>query len=284
MTSLHYEQQYLDLCNKLLTKGVWTNNSRTGKRCLSTETTIFQYDVGAGEFPLITTRKAFYKMAIAEVIGYWQGLTNANDFAALGAKTWNANADKNTSWLNNPNRKGQGDMGNVYGYFGHNFGGVNQFEKVYNNLRKGIDDRGEIITYWKPDQFNEGCLRPCLHSVQFNLLGDTLSMTATQRSCDVPLGLVANMIQCYIMLVLMARITGHKVGKVIHVINQPHVYEDQVDLLAEQVKRDIINCSPKLIVCNSIQTWKDIMDLTNMDKFILTGYESHEKMVFPFSE
>ncbi|AHK11150.1 thymidylate synthase [Shewanella sp. phage 1/40] len=284
MTSLHYEQQYLDLCNKLLTKGVWINNSRTGKRCLSTETTIFQYDVGAGEFPLITTRKAFYKMAIAEVIGYWQGLTNANDFVKLGCATWLANSNKNTSWLNNPNRKGDGDMGNVYGYFGHNFGGVNQFEKVYNNLSNGIDDRGEIITYWKPDQFSEGCLRPCLHSVQFNLLGGILSMTATQRSCDVPLGLVSNIPQCWIMLYLMARITGHKAGKVTHVINQPHVYEDQVDLLRLQLNREPIDCKPEIEVCDSIQTWEDIMNLKNMDKFMLYGYQSHDRIDFPFSE
>ena len=278
------EQQYLKLCKDILENGTWIENERTGKRCLSGRTTVFTYDVGNQDYPMVTTREVFPKMSLAEPIGYWQGLTSAADFRKLGTKTWDANANKNKVWLTNPNRKGEDDMGKVYGYFGHNFGGVNQFHKVYNNLRNGIDDRGEIITYWKPDQFDEGCLRPCLHSLQFNLVGDTLDMTATQRSTDVPLGLVANMQQCYLMLYLMARITGHKAGIVTHVLNQPHVYEDQVELLKLQVERTPIGCEPTLHVCGSIQTWEDIMNIKNMDKFFVTGYESHERIDFPFSE
>jgi thymidylate synthase len=278
------EQQYLELCKVILENGTWIVNERTGKRCLSGRTTIFTYDVGNKDYPMLTTRKVFPKMTLAEPIGYWQGLTSAADFRKLGTKTWDANANKTKEWLSNPNRKGEDDMGKVYGYFGHNFGGINQFHKVYNNLKKGIDDRGEIITYWKPDQFNEGCLRPCLHSLQFNLAGDTLDMTASQRSTDVPLGLVANMQQCYLMLYLMARITGHKAGVVTHVLNQPHVYEDQIELLKVQVERQPLDCKPELYVCESIQTWEDIMDIKNMDKFFVTGYESHESIDFPFSE
>jgi thymidylate synthase len=282
--SYNYEKQYLDLCESLLDNGMPTLNKRTGKTCLVGETTIFTYEVGNQEFPIITTRQAFPKMSIAEPVGYWQGLTSAEDFRKLGTRSWDSNANKTIAWLDNPNRKGIDDMGKVYGYFGHNFGGVNQFKKVVDNLSKGIDDRGEIITYWKPDEFDEGCLRPCLHSLQYNLVGKTLNMTASQRSCDAPLGLVANMMQCYVMLALMARIVGHKAGKVTHVINNPHVYEDQIDLLGEQLTRDIVPCNPKLHICESIQSWEDIMALENMDKFTLTGYEHQGRIDFPFSE
>ncbi len=278
------EQQYLKLCQDILDNGTWIENERTGKLCLSGRTTVFTYDVGGEDYPMVTTRKVFPKMSLAEPIGYWQGLTSAADFRKLKCKTWDANANKTKAWLVNPSRKGEDDMGKVYGYFGHNFGGVNQFQKVYNNLKNGIDDRGEIITYWKPDQFHEGCLRPCLHSLQFNLVGDTLDMTATQRSTDVPLGLVANMQQVYFMLKLMARITGHKAGIATHVLNQPHVYEDQVELLKLQVGREPVDCISKLHICDSIQTWEDVMDIKNMDKFFVTGYESHDRIDFPFSE
>ena len=283
---MSYEKEYLSLCKKILEEGVWVENERTGKRCLSTETTVFTYDVGNEIYPIITTRKCFPKMSLAEPVGYWQGLTSAGDFRKLGTRTWDANANLTKAWLENPLRKGEDDMGKVYGYFGHNFGGVNQFKKVYENLRNGIDDRGEIITYWKPDQFHEGCLRPCLHSLQFNLLGDTLSMTATQRSTDVPLGLVANMQQCYIMLYLMARVTGNKAGKVTHILNQPHIYEDQVELMKVQVKRESLLdcCKPTLHVCDSIQVWDDIMAIKDMSCFTLSDYVSHERIDFPFSE
>ena len=278
------DKQYNTLGKDLLENGVWVTNERTGKKCLTGETVIFTYDLRTESFPIITSRQAPFKLGVAEVVGYWQGLTSAKDFRKLGTKSWDANANLNKSWLENPNRKGEDDLGRVYGYFGHNFGGVNQFEKVYNNLRFGIDDRGEIITYWKPDQFDEGCLRPCLHSVQFNLLGDVLHMTATQRSCDVPLGLVANTQECWIMLELMARITDNKAGKVTHVINQPHIYEDQVCLFQMQMESGCVECSPELTICESIQTWEDIMKLENTDKFTLTNYEHLGKISFPFSE
>lgn len=284
MSNIYKEQDYLDLCQSIIDKGDWVENKRTGKRCLVGRTTVFNFDVGSGVYPIPTTRKCFPKMTLAEPIGYWQGLTSAKDFRKLGTVSWDANSNKNKSWLTNPLRKGEDDMGKVYGYFGHNFGGFNQFEKVYNNLRNGIDDRGEIITYWKPDQFHEGCLRPCLHSLQFNLIGDTLDMTATQRSCDLPLGGVANFQQVYLMLYLMARITGHKAGVATHVINQPHIYEDQVELMKIQLKREPVLCTPKLEVCKSIQTWEDVMAIKNMDKFVLTGYTPHERIDYPFSE
>ena len=33
------------------------------------------YDVGGGQFPLITTRKSYWKSAIAELLGYLRGKT-----------------------------------------------------------------------------------------------------------------------------------------------------------------------------------------------------------------
>ena len=278
------DKQYNDLGKSLLEDGTWVENKRTGKKCLTGETVIFTYDLRTDNFPIITSRQAPFKLGVAEILGYWQGKTSAADFRKLGTKSWDANANLNKSWLENPNREGEDSLGKVYGYFGHNFGGVNQFLKVYNNLKNGIDDRGEIITYWKPDQFDEGCLRPCLHSIQFNLLGEELHMTATQRSCDVPLGLVANTQECWIMLELMARITGNKVGKVTHVINQPHIYEDQIGNFIMQMERGYVECKPKLTICESIQTWEDIMELENTDKFTLTNYEHLGKISFPFSE
>ena len=279
------EKQYLSICQDVIDNGVWVENERTGVRCLTGRTAIMTYNVGDKEFPMVTTRKVFPKMSIAELTGYWQGLTSAADFRKLNCRTWDANANLNKAWLENPHRGGEDDLGFIYGAVGHDFGGIDQFEKVYNNLRNGVDDRGEIITYWKPDEFYRGCLRPCLHSVQFNLLGGILDMTAIQRSCDLPLGTAgANMMQCYTMLYLMARITGHKAGVVTHVMNQPHIYENQVELMKEQLSRDIVPCKPELHICESIKTWQDIMDLKNMDKFTVSGYESHGRIDYPFSE
>ena len=91
------------------------NNKRTNKRCLTIINADLTYDVEKKNFPLVTTRKSFWRSAIAELIGYIRGYDNAADFRKLGTKTWDANANENTEWLNNPHRKGVDDCGLIYG-------------------------------------------------------------------------------------------------------------------------------------------------------------------------
>jgi thymidylate synthase len=45
---------------------------------------------------------------------YIRGYQSAAQFRALGCNTWNANANKNQAWLDNPHRKGEDDMGLCY--------------------------------------------------------------------------------------------------------------------------------------------------------------------------
>ena len=107
-------KQYLDLCKRIIEEGEWVENKHTGKRCLTVINADLTYNVADNEFPLVTTRKSYWKAAIAEFIGYIRGYSSAADFRALGAKTWDANANENEAWLNNPYRKGEDDMGRVY--------------------------------------------------------------------------------------------------------------------------------------------------------------------------
>ncbi len=111
-------KQYLALCQRIIDEGEWIDNKRTGTRCLTVINADLEYDVANNQFPLITTRKSFYKAAIAELLGYLRGYDNAAQFRAIGCNTWNANANENSAWLNNPHRKGEDDMGRVYGVQG----------------------------------------------------------------------------------------------------------------------------------------------------------------------
>ena len=62
-------KQYRELCKRILNEGVMVHNERTGKGVLTVVNADLEYNVGAGEFPLVTTRKAYYKPAIAELLG-----------------------------------------------------------------------------------------------------------------------------------------------------------------------------------------------------------------------
>ncbi|GAL10722.1 thymidylate synthase [Vibrio astriarenae] len=109
-------KQYLDLCQRIVDEGTWIENERTGKRCLTVINADLTYDVANNQFPLVTTRKSFWKAAVAELLGYIRGYDNAEDFRKLGTKTWDANANLNEAWLNNPYRKGEDDMAECMAY------------------------------------------------------------------------------------------------------------------------------------------------------------------------
>lgn len=281
-------KQYLDLCQRIVDDGVWVDNKRTGKRCLTVINADLTYDVAAGEFPLVTTRKSFWKSAIAEIIGYIRGYDNAADFRALGTKTWDANANDNADWLANPHRKGTDDCGFIYGKVGRNFpkpdgGSIDLLRQIVDDLSNGIDNRGEIFTFYHPGAFHMGCLRPCMYSHHFSLLGDTLYLNSTQRSCDVPLGLNFNMVQVYFFLAIMAQITGNKPGQAYHKIVNAHIYEDQLDLMQDvQLKREPYP-APKLIINPEIKTLEDLETWVTLDDFDVEDYQHHEPIRYPFS-
>lgn len=303
-------KQYLDLCNRVLAEGTWIANERTDTRCLTVINADLEYDVGNNSLPLLTTKKMAYRSAIAEILGYLKGYTSAADFRALGTRTWDANANENSAWLANPARKGEDDMGLVYGAVARNWPvidrtsagtlivpgdwkvtetglvakneSIDTIKKVTDNLSKGIDDRGEIVTFWNPGMFNLGCLRPCMHTHQFSLLDGTLYLHSFQRSADIPLGLPFNMIQCFVLLALVAKITGHKPGKVYHKIVNAHVYENQLPLLQEQLKRQPFK-APKLWINSDIKSLDDIINWVTPDDFMITDYEHHPTIKYPFS-
>ncbi|WP_305407163.1 thymidylate synthase [Photobacterium leiognathi] len=281
-------KQYLALCQRIVDDGVWIENERTGKRCLTVINADLTYDVANNQFPLITTRKSFWKAAIAELLGYLRGYDNAAQFRAIGCNTWNANANDNQSWLNNPHRKGEDDMGRVYGVQGRRWQKpdgtpIDQLKKIVDDLTKGIDDRGEILTFYNPGEFDMGCLRPCMHTHTFSLLGDTLYLTSYQRSCDVPLGLNFNQVQVFTLLALMAQITGHKAGQAYHKIINAHIYEDQLELMRDvQLKREPF-ASPQLKINPKIKSLEDLETWVTLDDFEVIGYEHHDAIQYPFS-
>lgn len=281
-------KDYLNLCQRIIDEGTWIENERTGKRCLTVINADLTYDVANNQFPLITTRRSYWKAAIAEILGYIRGYDNAADFRSLGTKTWDANANENMTWLNNPHRKGPDDMGRVYGVQGRRWqtpdgSCLDQLKKIVDDLSKGIDDRGEILTFYNPGEFDMGCLRPCMHTHTFSLLNDTLYLTSYQRSCDVPLGLNFNQVQVFTLLALMAQITGHKAGMAYHKIVNAHIYEDQLPLMRDvQLKRTPFPL-PQLAINPDIKTLGDLETWVTLDDFEVTGYQCYEPIHYPFS-
>lgn len=294
---------YLATLRRIRDEGVWIENARTGQRCKTLINVDLTYHVDEGKFPLDTTRKSFWKAAIAELLGFIRGETNAATFRELGTKTWDANANLNESWLNNPNRKGEDDMGLVYGAVGNNWpilnkasilvadplleiGKLDLLAKIVDNLSKDIDDRGEIWTFWNPGVFQLGCLRPCMFMHHFSLDGEGyLHLNSYQRSYDALLGGNFNAVQCYTLLALIAQITGHKPGKVYHKVINAHIYEDQWDIMLDSghLEREEFDF-PTLKINPNIQSLDDLRTWVTVDDFEVEGYHHHDAIKYPMQE
>lgn len=286
------ELQYLSGLEYIYTKGTNLHNARTGTTCRTVINVDMVYDARTNKAPILTTRKAPPKLAIAELLGYVRGVTSAAQMRELGAKSWDANANQNKAWLANPNRSGEDDLGLVYGAVARNWpvqdapvtsdcSTIDLFRKVYENLRKGVDDRGEIITFWNPGMFHLGCLRPCMYEHQFSLLGDDLYLNSTQRSSDWPLGTVANMLQCWLLLRLMAQITGKNPKFAYHKNVNSHIYGDQLPLVLEQLSREVLE-EPTVDINPDIKTLEDLENATLAD-FTINYEHFHPAIQYPFS-
>ena len=179
-------------------------------------------------------------------------------------------------------------MGRVYGVQGRSWvrpdgSTLDQLQKIVDDLKRGVDDRGEIMTFYNPGEFDMGCLRPCMHTHHFSLLGGKLYLNSIQRSADLPLGINFNQCQVFALLALVARITGHQPGKAYHKIVNAHIYEDQLELMRDvQLKRKPFP-SPKLHINPEIKTLKDLETWVTTDDFEVSDYQHHEPIKYPFS-
>ena len=296
-------KQYNEIMNRIIKEGEWIKNERTGKSCKTLINADMEYDF----CPLVTTRKSYWKSAVAEFVGYLRGYTNAAQFRALGTKTWDANANENKAWLNNPHRKGGDDMGRVYGAQGREWRKpefyvmtgvddwddappqwknglvVDQLKNIYDDLKSGTDNRGEILSFYNPGEFDMGCLRPCVHTHQFSLVNGTLYLHSYQRSNDLPLGGNANMVQLWFFLNLMAQITGNKVGKVYHKTVNCHIYEDQYETALIEAARTPIDCVPIMKINPRIKTLEDVETLFTLEDVTVENYEHHPALKYPMS-
>lgn len=282
-------QAYIEIGKRILEQGVWVENARTKQKTLSIIGATFEYDLSDGSVPVVTTKKLFWKSAIAEMLGYIRGYQSAAQFRELGCNTWNANANENQAWLDNPYRQGEDDMGLCYGVIGRAFPGIendapfDQYQKIINDLSSGVDDRREILTFNHPNLIHRACLPACMHTHHFNLLGDRLYLESYQRSSDYALGQPFNHFQVAFLLMITAQITQNKLGKMRHHLSNVHLYENQVEIFKNEQSTRIPFHPPKLKINPQIKTLNDLETWVSMDDFELIDYQHHPAIKYPFT-
>lgn len=266
------ERQYLSLMRNILENGELVYNTRTKSNCL----TLLNQQIKFSEFPLVTTRKSYWKQAILEMICYIRCYVHLDQFHKLGVRTWDANA---AAW-NSPDKTDDGEVGLIYGASARETGVT--YKQILKQIQQDPHDRGIIWNFWNPEYFDLGCLRPCMFNHHFSVLNNKLYLTSTQRSADVPLGLNFNMVQAWFLLNITAKLTGLEPGDVTINITNCHIYENQIELAKLQVERTPLS-SGELQGLDSI----DLSTLLVLDNPLtgvsLTGYKYHPEIKYPFT-
>ena len=272
-------KQYLDILEDVMETGIDSSN-RTGTDTRFKHANMTSYDLAHG-FPIITTKKFPFKVCVAEMLGFIRAYDSAADFRELGVKFWDDNANKNEQWLNNPNRKGEDDLGRIYGVQSRDWqgpnGSIDQLKAVVKDLSNGIDNRREIVTHWNPGEIDQMALPPCHMFYQFGIRDGHLDMIMYQRSCDLFLGVPFNITGYSWLLSVIAHITGLKVGVFSHVMWNYHIYHNHFDQVREQLSRTPHKL-PTLKIDPTIQSLNDLETWVIPDNFELVGY-THDPLI-----
>ena len=275
-------KQYLDLIQDVLENGQ-KREDRTGTGTISKFGYQMRVNLEEG-FPLLTTKKVFYRGIFEELFWFLKGETNIRPLALKNVKIWNDwPYDK---YSKSPEFKGEtmeefiqkicddekfaekwGDLGPVYGKQWRNFGGVDQITQLIDNLKNNPFSRRHLVVAYNPAEVDKMALPPCHAFFQFYVSADKkkLSCQLYQRSADLFLGVPFNIASYSLLLAMVAQVCGYEPYEFIHTFGDAHIYLDHIDQIKEQLSREPKKL-PKLWLNSEI---KNIFDFTIDDVKIL---------------
>lgn len=107
-------------------------------------------------------------------------------------------------------------------------------------LKTNPHDRRMICSAWNPLVLmsNEAALPSCHYSWQVTVVGDELNLAWSQRSCDMFLGIPANISSYALLLHLLAKEAGFKEGKLIGFLMDTHIYANHMEQVNEVLSRE----------------------------------------------
>ena len=220
--------QYHDLLEKILEKGV-SKPDRTGTGTLSIFGYQMRFDLEAG-FPMLTTRKIFWKNVLSETIFFLEGRTNIKYLHKNNVHIWDEWADEN------------GELGRIYGVQWRSWRGANgqtydQIADVISQIKKNPQSRRLIVSAWNVAEISEMALPPCHTLFQFYVSGNKLSCQLYQRSGDAFVGIPYNIASYALITHYIAAQTGLEVGEFVHTLGDAHIYINHVEAAKELLKR-----------------------------------------------
>ncbi|XP_019165413.1 PREDICTED: putative bifunctional dihydrofolate reductase-thymidylate synthase [Ipomoea nil] len=280
----HEEHMYLKLVEEIIENGA-SKEDRTGTGTLSKFGCQMRFNLRKS-FPLLTTKKVFWRGVVEELLWFISGSTNAKLLQEKGIHIWDGNASRDYLDSIGLVDRDDGDLGPIYGFQWRHFGasytdmhadytgqGFDQLLDVINKIRNNPNDRRIILSAWNPSDLKLMALPPCHMFAQFFVANGELSCQMYQRSADMGLGVPFNIASYSLLTCMIAHVSGLVPGDFVHVIGDAHVYRTHVRPLQDQLQK-----SPRPFPILKINREKKDIDSFVASDFKLIGYDPHHKI------
>lgn len=300
-----FDEQYLALCKEILEHGekITTDPKVLKKKTDSSTKTnmpthlaqtqkptttfslphkVLTFDL-ADEFPILTTKFVAFKTAVLEMLWIYQA--ESNDVRWLhdrGIKIWDEwEIDENGDYLGKHfGKEFAHTIGTAYGWI------VNKYQltqSLIETLKTDPANRRMIMSLWQNEWLPTAALPSCVWNSQWNVTGNKLNIMVTVRSNDVPLGMPFNVSQYATLCYLIAQVTGLEPGQMTYVINNAHIYENQIDGIKEQMTRKALK-APKLWINPDIKDFFKFDNSKELKDIRLENYQHQGKISMPVTE
>lgn len=254
-------QQYLDLAHHILAHGMRREN-RTGIATMGVFGYQYRVDLTKG-FPLLTTKRVFWKGVVHELLWFLRGDTNIDYLHKHNVHIWDEWADEH------------GNLGPIYGAQWRSWShgskeAIDQLGQVVNELRRDPTSRRLVVSSWNVGALSSMRLPPCHVLFQFYVDRGTLSCQLYQRSADMFLGVPFNVASYALLTTLIAHSVGLQPKEFIHTLGDVHIYENHIPQVRLQLERPLRSL-PRLV----FHTEPKAFDAYTEDDFSLVGYDPH---------
>lgn len=262
-------RQYLNLLSKCLEGEL--KKDRTGTGTYSIFGTQMKFDQREG-FPLVTTKKVYWKGIVHELLWFISGNTNIQYLKDNGVYIWN-------EWANE-----FGNLGPVYGeqwrHWNGIFESIDQLQNAIDLIKHDPHSRRIIVSSWNVADLPSMALAPCHLLFQFNVSGDLkyLDLQLYQRSADMFLGVPFNIASYSLLLHMVAQVTN-KIPRIFTWNGgDTHIYTNHVNQVNEQLTRKPLNLP-------TLKLNREIMHIDDFkyEDIELLNYESYPSIKAPIA-
>jgi thymidylate synthase len=222
------QDEYRGLLSGVLYGGV-QKKDRTGVGTRSVFGRMLRHSMSEG-FPLLTTKKIFFKHAVTEILWILQGRSDIKYLNDNGLNYWDADYARSG--------RTDGTLGPVYGVQWRNFNGIDQIKKLIREIKQTPSSRRLMVSAWNPHDLNDMALPPCHYGFQIYINDGKMDLMWNQRSADVFLGLPYDFAMYGLLLLMLAKGTGYVPGELVASLGDCHLYNNHVDQAKEQLSRD----------------------------------------------